>query len=143
MVHTANTGDTVKVHYTGRYVTGEEFDSSLGREPLVFTIGSGEVIEGFDDAVKGMSIGEQKSVTVSPEHGYGAYNENLVIEMPTQYIPEDISPEEGLELKIVDENDEEVLVVVTEVHDEFIRLDANHPLAGKTLVFDIELLGIE
>lgn len=142
MDRTAKDGDTVKVHYAGKYESGEEFDSSIGSEPLKFTIGGGEVIPGFEEAAVGMGIGEKKSITIAPENGYGEYNENLVIDMPAQYFPEDISPTEGLQLKIVDENEEEVLVVVTEVNDEYIRLDANHPLAGKTLVFDIELLEI-
>ena len=142
MDRTAKDGDTVKVHYAGKYESGEEFDSSIGSEPLKFTIGGGEVIPGFEEAAVGMGIGEKKSITIAPEDGYGEYNENLVIDMPAQYFPEDISPTEGLQLKIVDENEEEVLVVVTEVNDEYIRLDANHPLAGKTLVFDIELLEI-
>ncbi|HOO39682.1 MAG TPA: FKBP-type peptidyl-prolyl cis-trans isomerase [Deltaproteobacteria bacterium] len=142
MDRTAKDGDTVKVHYAGKYESGEEFDSSIGSEPLKFTIGGGEVIPGFEEAAVGMGIGEKKSITIAPEEGYGEYNENLVIDMPAQYFPEDISPTEGLQLKIVDENEEEVLVVVTEVNDEYIRLDANHPLAGKTLVFDIELLEI-
>ncbi len=142
MDRTAKDGDTVKVHYAGKYESGEEFDSSIGSEPLKFTIGGGEVIPGFEEAAVGMGIGERKSITIAPENGYGEYNENLVIDMPAQYFPEDISPTEGLQLKIVDENEEEVLVVVTEVNDEYIRLDANHPLAGKTLVFDIEMLEI-
>lgn len=142
MDRTAKDGDTVKVHYAGKYESGEEFDSSIGSEPLKFTIGGGEVIPGFEEAAVGMGIGEKKSITIAPENGYGEYNENLVIDMPAQYFPEDISPTEGLQLKIVDENEEEVLVVVTEVNDEYIRLDANHPLAGKTLVFDIEMLEI-
>ena len=142
MGRTAEDGDTVKVHYAGRYETGEEFDSSIGREPLVFTIGGGEVIPGFEDASLGMSIGEIKSISIAPEKAYGPYNENLIIDMPIEFFPEDISPTEGLQLKIVDENGEDVLVEITKVEDEFIRLDANHPLAGKTLIFDIELLEI-
>ena len=143
MDRTAKNGDTVKVHYAGKYETGEEFDSSTGKEPFMFTIGDGEVIPGFEDAALGMCIGEKKSISIAPEKAYGPYNENLIIDMPTQYFPEDISPSEGLQLKIVDENGEEVLVEITKIEDEYIRLDANHPLAGKTLVFDIELLEIE
>ena len=139
---TAKDGDTVKVHYAGKYESGEEFDSSIGREPLMFTIGGGEVIEGFEDAALGMSIGEIKSISIAPDKAYGPYNENLIIDMPVEYFPEDISPSEGLQLKVVDENGEEVLVEITKVEEEYIRLDANHPLAGKTLVFDIELLEI-
>jgi peptidylprolyl isomerase len=138
----AKDGDRVKVHYAGKYESGEEFDSSVHGDPLMFTIGANEVIQGFEDAALGMSVGETKTISIRPEEGYGPYNENLVIDMPKEYFPEDISPEVGLQLKVIDENEDEVLVVITEVQDEYIRLDANHPLAGKTLIFDIELVEI-
>ena len=120
-------GDTIKVHYSGRYETGEEFDSSMGKEPLMFTIGANQVIPGFEDAAKGMSIGEKKTISIDPEEAYGVYNDNLVIDMPREYFPEDISPQIGMQLKIVDENNDEILVEVTKILEETIRLDANHP----------------
>jgi len=136
-------GDTVKVHYAGKFETGELFDTSREGDPLIFTVGGDDIIPGFGDATIGMSVGETKTISIEPEQAYGPYKENLIIDMPTQYFPEDISPEKGLQLNIVDENDQEVPVEITEVRDDYIRLDANHPLAGKKLIFDIELLEIE
>ncbi|HDP26080.1 MAG TPA: peptidylprolyl isomerase [Deltaproteobacteria bacterium] len=138
----AKNGDLIKVHYTGRLEDGKKFDTSVGRSPLVFTIGENEVIPGFEDGIIGMAIGEMKTISIAPDHAYGLYNEDLVIEMPVEYFPDDISPEIGMPLKIIDDDSHEVPVVVTGIFEESIRLDANHPLAGKTLVFDIELLDI-
>jgi len=89
-----------------------------------------------------MNIGESKTISIEPEHAYGSYNENLVVDMPKEYFPEDIEPEVGMRLIIVDNSGEELPVVVSEIQNESVRLDANHPLAGKTLVFDIELVDI-
>lgn len=139
---TAQQGDKVKVHYKGRLEDGFEFDTSLDREPLVFVIGACEVIQGFEDAAVGMASGEIKTVSIAPESAYGAYNDELVVDMPRQYMPEDIIPEIGMLLKIVDHDGHEIPVRVTDVDDDTITLDANHPLAGKILVFDIELLEI-
>jgi FKBP-type peptidyl-prolyl cis-trans isomerase 2 len=130
------------VHYTGRFEDGVIFDSSVDAEPLEFTLGSHEVIAGFEEAAEGMNIGESKTVSIKPEQAYGSYNENLVVDMPKEYFPEDIEPEAGMRLIIVDNGGEELPVVVSEVRDDSVRLDANHPLAGKTLVFDIELVDI-
>jgi peptidylprolyl isomerase len=135
-------GDTVKVHYTGRFEDGVIFDSSVDAEPLEFTLGSHEVIPGFEEAAEGMNVGESKTVSIEPAQAYGSYNENLVVDMPKEYFPEDIEPEIGMRLIIVDNSGEELPVVVSEVQDDSVRLDANHPLAGKTLVFDIELVDI-
>jgi FKBP-type peptidyl-prolyl cis-trans isomerase 2 len=135
-------GDTIKVHYTGRFEDGVIFDSSVGGEPLEFTLGLYEVIPGFEKAAEGMNIGESKTISIEPEHAYGSYNENLVVDMPKEYFPEDIEPEVGMRLIIVDNSGEELPVVVSEIQNESVRLDANHPLAGKTLVFDIELVDI-
>ncbi len=142
MDRTVKEGDTVRVHYTGKYQSGEEFDSSVGYEPLMFTVGANQVIPGVEYAAIGMCVGEIKTISVTPEEGYGIYNENMVVDMPKEYFPEDISPAVGMQLKVVEEQGEEVLVEITKVHDDYIRLDANHPLAGKTLIFDIELLEI-
>jgi FKBP-type peptidyl-prolyl cis-trans isomerase 2 len=139
---TAQQGDTVKVHYRGRLEDGFEFDTSVGGEPLVFTVGSGEVIQGFEEAATGMAVGELKTFTIAPEQGYGPYKDDLVVEMPAGSFPEDIVPEVGMTLKLVDENGDEIPVIVVGVNEETVTLDANHPLAGKALTFDIELLGI-
>lgn len=138
----AQQGDKVKVHYRGRLEDGFEFDTSVGHDPLIFVIGDNEVIQGFEEAAVGMSSGEMKTVTIAPESAYGPYNDELLVDMPREYIPEDIVPEIGMMLKVVDNEGHEIPVRVTEVGDDAITLDANHPLAGKTLIFDIELLEI-
>ena len=140
--NTAGAGDKVKVHYRGRLEDGFEFDSSMGGEPLVFVIGAGEVIPGFEDAATGMAVGELKTFTIAPENAYGPHRDELVVDMPRQYFPEDIVPEAGMQLKLVDENGEEIPVIVLDVGEESVTMDANHPLAGQALTFDIELLEI-
>lgn len=139
---TARQGDKVRVHYRGRLEDGSEFDTSVGREPFVFVIGSGDVIPGFEDAATGMSVGEMRTVTIGAEQAYGPHREDLVLEMPWEFFPEDIVPEVGMELKLVDEGGEEIPVVVADVGEAAVMLDANHPLAGHSLTFDIELLEI-
>ncbi len=139
---TAQQGDKVRVHYRGRFEDGFEFDTSVGGEPLAFTIGSGEVIQGFEEAATGMAIGELKTFTVAPDQAYGPHRDELVVEMPSEYFPEDIVPEAGMQLKLVDENGEEIPVIVIDVSQESVTLDANHPLAGRMLTFDIEVLDI-
>ncbi len=139
---TAQRGERVKVHYRGTLDDGFEFDTSVGGEPLVFMIGSGDVISGFEEGATGMSVGELKTITIDPEGAYGPHRKELIVEMPWEYFPEDIVPEVGMQLNLVDENGEEVPVLVVDVDEETVTLDANHPLAGKTLTFDIELLEI-
>ncbi|MGD8534342.1 MAG: peptidylprolyl isomerase [Candidatus Aminicenantes bacterium] len=142
MAEKVNKGDTVKVHYTGRLDDGKEFDSSLDRQPLQFEVGAGNVIKGFEDAVVGLKIGEKKTVTIPANDAYGSYDENLLIEIPKKNVPEGITPEVGMRLQLVNQQGQAAHVVVTEILDETVRLDANHPLAGKTLVFDLEVLEI-
>lgn len=142
MTKAAKTGDTIMLHYIGRYKDGEIFDSSMEREPIPVEIGAGEIIKGLEKAVVGMQAGEKKTVTVKPEEGYGNYNENLLVEMPKKRIPENISPEKGMMLQFADKKGLTLQVVVDEVLDKSIRLDANHPLAGKILVFDIEVVKV-
>jgi len=135
-------GDTIQVHYTGKFEDGKEFDSSLNRQPLQFEVGAGRVIKGFEDAVIGLQTGEKKTVTVSAEDAYGSFDENLLIEIPRKNVPEDVTPEVGMRLQLVNQQGQAAHVVVTEILDKTVRLDANHPLAGKTLVFDLEVLEI-
>ncbi len=142
MADKVNKGDTVKVHYTGKLESGKEFDSSLDRQPLQFEVGEGSVIEGFEDAVVGMEVGEKKTVTIPAKNAYGSYDENLLIEIPKKNVPEGITPEVGMRLQLVNQQGQAAHVVVTEILDETVKLDANHPLAGKTLVFDLEVLEI-
>jgi peptidylprolyl isomerase len=142
MTKGAKTGDTVMLHYIGRFEDGRVFDSSAEKDPIPVEIGAGKIIKGLEKAMLGMQTGEKKTVTVKPEEGYGNYNENLLIEMPKKRIPENISPEKGMLLQLVDKNGLKLPVIVNEILDESIRLDANHPLAGKVLVFDIEVVKI-
>lgn len=135
-------GDVVRVHYTGKLTSGEQFDSSAGREPLEFTVGAGQMIKGFDAAMPGMSIGEKKTINISPEDGYGTKDENAIIQFPKEQVPADMALQPGMQLTLSDPNGNPVPVVVVEVKDDIIVLDANHFLAGEELVFDVELLEI-
>ena len=138
----AKSGDTVRIHYTGTLEDGTQFDSSAGREPLEFSLGSGQVIPGFDNAVDGMSAGEKKSVTIPAEDAYGERQDELVHEVPRSQLPEDIEPEQGMQLQAQHENGQVMRFVVLSVEQETITLDGNHPLAGRALNFDIELVEI-
>jgi peptidylprolyl isomerase len=135
-------GDKIRVHYTGKLKDGKEFDSSLNREPLEFEVGAGNVIAGFENAVVDLKPGEKKTVTVHPDKAYGDRDENLLVEMPKKSIPKGVNPEVGMRLQLVNAQGQAVPVVVTEIFEDTVRLDANHPLAGETLVFDIEVVEI-
>lgn len=139
---TAKDGDTVHVHYKGSLEGGEVFDSSEGRDPLSFTIGNGQVIPGFEEAVLGMALNEKKNVTIPVDKAYGPRNEELILTIPREQVPPDINPEVGQKLQMQGPNNQPVVVEVTEVVEEHIKLDANPPLAGKDLIFDIELVEI-
>ncbi len=139
---TAKNGDNVKVHYTGKLTTGEEFDSSAGREPLEFTVGAGQMIKGFDAAIPGMAIGDKKTINIPAAEGYGERSEEAVIPFPKENVPADMKLEPGMQLTLSNQMGQPVPVVVLEVKDDVIMLDANHFLAGKELVFDIELVAI-
>lgn len=138
----AKDGDKVKVHYTGKFEDGAVFDSSVDRDPLEFTLGQGQVIPGFENGIKGMEIGEKKSITVSPEEGYGQRHDQNIIEVKKSVFPPDIVPEVGRQLQVQSPDGNRMNVVISDVKDETVTLDANHPLAGKTLVFDVELVEI-
>lgn len=135
-------GDTVSVHYSGRLTTGESFDSSEGRDPLVFTVGAGQMIAGFDAAMPGMKVGEKKTVQIAADQAYGERDENAIIEFPMSNVPADMKLEVGMQLVLSNAEGMPVQVVVTELKEEAVILDANHFLAGKDLVFDIELVSI-
>ena len=135
-------GDVVKVHYTGKLVNGEQFDSSVGKAPLEFTVGAGQMIKGFDDAMPGMNLGEKKTINIAPEDGYGPRNEEAIIEFPKENVPAEMVLESGMPLTLSDQAGNPVPVIVVEVKDDIIILDANHFLAGQELVFDIELVEI-
>lgn len=138
----AKKGDRVKVHYTGTLLDGSVFDSSLGREPLAFVVGAGQMIPGFDAAVVGMAIGDKKTATLAPADAYGETDPEALITVPIAEVPEDIQPEVGMQLQLMDGGGRPHNVVVSEVTADHIVLDANHFLAGKTLVFEIEMVGI-
>lgn len=136
----AKRGDNVKVHYTGKLDDGTVFDSSEGAEPLEFAVGSGQVIEGFDDAVRGMKVGDSKTVKIPVDKAYGQRNDEMVIQAPIEQVPPDLNPELGMRLEMGGANGEILRVVVTEITETHITLDANPPLAGKDLVFDLKLV---
>lgn len=138
----ASKGDAVKVHYTGRLEDGTVFDSSANREPLQFILGDGNMIKGFDAAVDGMQIGEEKSVTIPCLEAYGEKREDMMLDIPMEQVPPHIKPEVGMELSLQNQAGQPVPVMVSYVDDVKIILDANHPLAGKDLIFDITLVEI-
>jgi peptidylprolyl isomerase len=138
----ATAGNRVQIHYTGRLEDGTVFDSSVGRDPLSFTLGSGQVIAGFDAAVTGMAIGESRTTVIPPADGYGEHREELEIEVPRTQLPEGYTPEVGGELQMTTAQGQPVPVRITAVDGTSVTLDANHPLAGKVLTFDIELVAI-
>lgn len=135
--------DTVLVHYTGKLSNGEVFDSSEGREPLEFTVGEGQLIPGFEKAVMGMAKEESKSFDVSSDEAYGAVREDLHYEVPKNNFPENIDPEPGMRLSMGTGDGREIPVTVTNVGEESVNLDANHPLAGKDLTFEIKVVEIK
>lgn len=140
MTEAIKAGDTISVHYTGKLESGDVFDTSEKRSPLKFTVGAGQLIAGFDTAVVGMNVGESTTVTIAPEEGYGASRDELIIDMPKSYVPQDMNLEVGMPVQLVDQDQNPVLAVVHEILEDTVRMDANHPLAGKTLVFDIEIV---
>lgn len=138
----AQQGDKVKVHYHGTLRTGEIFDSSEGREPLEFTVGSGQVIKGFDEGVKGMSVGEKRTVEIPVQDAYGEKSQELIIEFPKAQFPDDMAPEIGQQLMMSNGSEQSFPVTIQEIKEDSVLLDANHPLAGQDLIFDLELVEI-
>jgi peptidylprolyl isomerase len=138
----AKKGDKVNVHYHGKLTDGSTFDSSEGREPLEFTVGSSQVIKGFDDAVIDMKPGDKKTVNIPVIDAYGERNEELVMEYPISEFPDDMNPEVGMELQMGDNAGNIFSVIIVEVGPETVILDANHPLSGQDLIFDLELVSI-
>jgi peptidylprolyl isomerase len=136
-------GDKIKVHYHGKLTDGTTFDSSEGREPLEFEVGSGAVIPGFDNGVMGMSVGDKKTVTIPADEAYGQRVAELVMDFPKERFPEDMVPEVGMQLMMNNGAGQQFPVTIVEVKDDIITLDANHQLAGQDLVFDLELVDIE
>lgn len=136
------TGDTVRIHYTGTLETGETFDTSSGRDPLEFVVGSGQIIPGLDKALPGMAIGESKTVAVPCAEAYGETNPEARQDVPRDSIPAEIPVDPGTQLQMQTQTGQVIPVTVVEVTDEVVILDANHPLAGKDLTFQIELVDV-
>lgn len=135
-------GDKVRVHYHGKLTDGSTFDSSEGRDPLEFEVGSGSVIVGFDIGVTGMQVGEKKTVSIPVEDAYGPKQDDMIMEFSRDRFPEDMVPEIGMQLNMSNGAGQNFPVVIREVEETTVLLDANHPLAGEELVFDLELIEI-
>jgi peptidylprolyl isomerase len=138
----AKEGDTVKVHYTGKLADETVFDSSRDRDPLEFTIGAGQIIPGFEQAVVGMQPGEEKTAQIPANEAYGPYQDDMTLEVDRDQFPPDMSPEVGQQFQVSQPDGHAVMVTVTDVSGANVTLDANHPLAGQDLTFDIELVEI-
>ncbi|HWS55294.1 MAG TPA: peptidylprolyl isomerase [Pyrinomonadaceae bacterium] len=141
MAEAAKDGDRVRVHYTGRLAGGEVFDSSRDGEPLEFTVGAGEVIPGFDEAVRGLEVGETRSVEIEPDDAYGPHRDGLVARIERERAQFPAEPQVGMNLILPLADGNQLEVVVTEVTDTHVTVDGNHPLAGQKLFFDVELMG--
>ena len=137
---TAKSGDKIQVHYTGKLEDGTTFDSSAGREPLQFQLGEGQVIPGFDQGIIGMEYGEKKTITIPPEQAYGDRRDDLVTEVESSVFPEEVKPAVGAKLQMELKDGNKIPVEITAIEGEKVTLDANHPLAGKTLIFEVELV---
>lgn len=135
-------GSKVSIHYTGRLDDGTVFDSSRDRDPLEFEVGSGQVIPGFDDAVAGMEAGDEKTVTIPSIDAYGPRKQELVLDVPLEQLPDELDPETGQQLQMQTPDGQSFQVTVVDVNDEQLKVDANHPLAGKDLTFDILVVGV-
>lgn len=139
---TAKSGDKVRIHYTGTLSDGSVFDSSEGRDPLEFTLGSGQVIPGFDNGVTGMEVGEKKTIEIPCDQAYGPSQPEAVQDVPRDQIPAEIPLEVGLQLQMQSPQGQVIPVTVAKVTDDTVTLDANHALAGKDLTFALELVSI-
>ncbi|MBK1723718.1 FKBP-type peptidyl-prolyl cis-trans isomerase [Thiocystis violacea] len=138
----AKIGDTVKIHYTGTLEDGTVFDSTTGSEPIEFRIGDGGIIPGFETAVTGMAIGEQKTVTIAPDSAYGDYNEEMTQQVPRSAIPDDLDLKAGMVLSAESPDGLPISFTVKAFDDEQVTIDGNHPLAGRHLTFALELVAI-
>jgi len=143
MMKQAKSGDTVKVHYTGKLNDGTIFDSSEGKDPLQFTIGEGQLLQAFEQGVIGLAEGDKKDVQLNAQQGYGLKQDKLIGKLPLEALPEGLTPEVGMRLQMKTPEDQLVVLKVVEVSDNDITVDANHELAGEDLNFEIELMEIE
>lgn len=138
----AKQGDTVHIHYTGRLADGTTFDSSKDRDPLELTLGEGAVIPGFEKAIEGMTVGDQKTAEIPVNDAYGPRRDELVMDVPRTQLPDGMDPKPGEQLRMQTPDGQAVPVVVADTSDEAVKIDANHPLAGKDLTFDLLLVKI-
>ena len=138
----AKNGDSVKVHYTGKLENGDVFDTSKEKEPFEFTIGNEAVIPGFEKGVVGMGVGDTKTIEIAPEDAYGEKRDELVVDVEKSEFPDDITPSIGQRLQIRQQDGNPIVVTITDLNEDTITLDANHPLAGYTLFFDVQLIEI-
>jgi peptidylprolyl isomerase len=134
-------GSTVEVHYTGKLTDGEFFDSSEGRQPLSFTMGTGQIIPGFENALVGKNIGDKVTINIQPSDAYGEYREDLVVKVPNEQMPGPV--EVGMTLQAQAQSGMPLNVTVKEVNEDHVIIDGNHPLSGKELIFDIEVVSIQ
>jgi peptidylprolyl isomerase len=139
----AKSGDSVHVHYTGKLTDGSVFDSSEGRDPLRFDLGKGQVVPGFEEAVTGMAVGEKKTKTIPADQAYGPRRDQLTFTVPRENLPPGYDPQVGEMLGMETKDGRQMDVIVTHADERMVQLDANHPLAGQDLTFDIELVKIE
>ena len=142
-MNAAKTGSRVKANYTVTLENGNVFDMAEGHEPLEFTVGKGEVIQGLEEAVIGMKAGDTKTVTTPPEKAYGPRHEELIMKLKRNKFPDNIKPTIGLEIQGTKTDGNTIDLIITDITDEEITLDANHPLAGETLTLDVELVGVD
>jgi len=140
MTEAIKAGDTIRVAYTGKFENGDVFDTSEGKSPLEFTVGSGNIIQGFENAVVGMREGEKKTVTLAPDEGYGVRSDDLVFDISKNSIPAGLELEVGKMIQLTNQSGQKMPGVVSDIGDGVVTIDANHPLAGKNLVFDIEVV---
>lgn len=138
----AKPGDTVQVHYTGRLEDGTIFDSSAQREPLAFQLGAGQIIPGFEKAVEGLEPGQKTTTLIPAAEAYGPHSEDAMVKVPRSEMPPEIKPEVGQQLQMQQDNGQPITVRIVEVDESTVMLDANHPLAGKNLEFEIELVAV-
>ena len=134
-------GNVVSVHYTGKLTDGEMFDSSEGRDPLTFQMGSGQIIPGFETALVGKNVGDKVTINIQPNEAYGQIREDLIVKVNKSQLPGEVH--EGMSLQAQSDDGQSVNVIVTEIHDDHVMIDGNHPLAGKELVFDIEVVSVQ
>lgn len=139
-IHMIKQGDKIKVHYTGKLEDDTVFDTSLERDPIEFTVGSGQVIEGFESCVVGLNVGDKTSVTINPDKAYGPVREDMIIQVPRKNVPQDVKV--GSQLQQMGKDGVPITFIVRDVNEENVTVDANHPLSGKVIKFEIEVIEV-